>query len=1250
MRNPAKIVLPALVVYATGVAALPGLLSSVWASPGAAKAKVTEAPKALRSSSPTADFASLPAAAQSAISGTIGRDQSDYQAQPASNGGFGMVNSQGKLNVEFAQSGVAVHVGDTQGAGWGLALDGYGRGESMRLVSPAAPQANANRVDYHHGGLTEWYVNSPLGLEQGFTLAQPPERSSGQADQTLTIALSLSGDLAASVDSTGTGLTLKQHDGQAVLRYTGLSAQDAAGKSLKCWLELQGDKLLVRIDDAGARYPIIVDPWMQAAQLTNSAGAAGDTLGRSVAVDAGGDTVVVGGSLASTQGAAYVFVEPMGGWANISTPVVLTASDGVAGDAFGLSVGISGSGSTIVVGAPLATVGSNVDQGAAYVFVKPTSGGWATTSTSVAKLTASDGAALNEFAWGLAIDEGGDTIVAGAFNATVGSHADQGAAYVFVEPTVSGVTSWSLEPSPPTAPTYTAKLTASDGAADDAFGYAVGINESGNTIVAGAFQAMIGSNEYQGAAYVFVEPTTGGWVTPGTSPSYASKLTASDGTAKTYLGWSVGISLNTIVAAGFQNASAYVFVEPTTGGWPAAMTDTAELTPDGGAMLNEYGSAVGISGGGNTVVVGAPLVTVGSNAGQGAAYVFVAPSSGWATTSTVTAELNATGGAAESELGYGVGISGTTIVAGAPNAAIVSNTQLGAAYVFTSTAVAALYSNAGPIQFGAVQVNTTATQTLTLTNPATNSSPFMVTGVSLQGSDAAYFSISSVVCNGNTVAPANYASFSVTLNPNGTDVCTFTLQFLPTVNENGYSELLVVATNATSSNAAVGPGGAGTGQAILLLGDGVEPYAEYTNSTSGSPTQVSFGNVVENTTATQTVTVANTGDGPLVVQLADVAPGQGFSYSQVVCNSVMETAPLPSPFTVSAGVSCVFTVQFEPKALGPLGGALELLDNAAVGESNLTSTADAAYFTQTVSFTGTGISSIATTTTVTSTSSSFLGLALPTGYALVGNPITVNFSVQPVSGSLAPTGTVIVEDGNNEVCNPTGTLTSANGGKSSCPLTINVLGTGSTPVSATYTPDAASTSAGLLGSATTQPQFVENLVQIANCGTPPSLQSATQGMTTTYTFTVCLAGDVNAAVAAVVSSGCPAAAQCGATVTAVQGQPGVYSVVVTITTSSAVPPGNRHPLSGPAPLMLFALGLVLAMLLALRFAPQNRPRRRLAYAAGLLIALALLLGNINGCSSSSTAAPGTATGMYTISVKISAGAFSVTVPLTLNVT
>ena len=133
---------------------------------------------------------------------------------------------------------------------------------------------------------------------------------------------------------------------------------------------------------------------------------------------------------------------------------------------FGVSVSISGN--TVVVGAPSATVGSNSDQGAAYVFTEPGSG-WAN-MTQTAKLTASDGDGSRRFRQ-LGFDQrqhGGGR----SDGATVGSNG-QGAAYVFTEPG-SG---WANM-------TQTAKLTASDGAAGDDFGSSVSI--SGNTVVVGA--------------------------------------------------------------------------------------------------------------------------------------------------------------------------------------------------------------------------------------------------------------------------------------------------------------------------------------------------------------------------------------------------------------------------------------------------------------------------------------------------------------------------------------------------------------------------------------------------------------------------------------------------------------------------------------------------------------------------------------------------------------------------------------------
>jgi hypothetical protein len=283
-----------------------------------------------------------------------------------------------------------------------------------------------------------------------------------------------------------------------------------------------------------------------------------------------------------------------------------------------------------------------------------------------AKLTASDGAANDNF--GNSVSISGNTVVVGAWNAGVGAKTLQGVAYVFTKPN-SG---WANM-------TQTAKLTASDGAASDHFGVSVSID--GNTVVVGAYNAKVGANSAQGAAYVFTKPSSG-WA----NMTQTAKLTASNGAASDNFGNSVSISGNTVVV-GAWNAGvgantiqgvAYVFTKPSSG-W-AKMTQTAKLTASGGAANDNFGNSVSISG--NTVVVGAPGAKVGTNSGQGAAYVFTEPGSVWANM-TQTAKLTASNGAAGDYFGGAVSISGNTVVVGAPWAKVGANSDQGAAYVFT---------------------------------------------------------------------------------------------------------------------------------------------------------------------------------------------------------------------------------------------------------------------------------------------------------------------------------------------------------------------------------------------------------------------------------------------------------------------------------------------------------------------------------------------------------------------------------------
>jgi len=164
--------------------------------------------------------------------------------------------------------------------------------------------------------------------------------------------------------------------------------------------------------------------WSQQAELTASDGAPSDLFGSTVSLS--GTTALVGATYHTVgsnteQGAAYVFTESGGSW---TQQAELTASDGAPGDWFGDSVSLSGT--TALVGARYHTVGSNTKQGAAYVFTE-SGGSW----TQQAELTASDGTAYDYF--GTSVSLSGTTALIGAWGHTVGSNFQQGAAYIFTE-------------------------------------------------------------------------------------------------------------------------------------------------------------------------------------------------------------------------------------------------------------------------------------------------------------------------------------------------------------------------------------------------------------------------------------------------------------------------------------------------------------------------------------------------------------------------------------------------------------------------------------------------------------------------------------------------------------------------------------------------------------------------------------------------------------------------------------------------
>jgi hypothetical protein len=154
-------------------------------------------------------------------------------------------------------------------------------------------------------------------------------------------------------------------------------------------------------------------------------------FGRSVSIDDDGDTVVGGaynGCEFCDNGAVYVYVRPSRGWVNMTQTAKLKPPDNLA---LGTSVAIAGTGERIVAGAPWVNVGTNQFQGIVYMFRKPVNG-WKSTKKFSSELAASDGAPNDQL--GAAVGICGDAIVAGAPYAMIGSNSQQGAAYVFGKP------------------------------------------------------------------------------------------------------------------------------------------------------------------------------------------------------------------------------------------------------------------------------------------------------------------------------------------------------------------------------------------------------------------------------------------------------------------------------------------------------------------------------------------------------------------------------------------------------------------------------------------------------------------------------------------------------------------------------------------------------------------------------------------------------------------------------------------------
>jgi FG-GAP repeat/IPT/TIG domain len=603
--------------------------------------------------------AAIPAAARAEVSAALGAAQPAFRVHAASGGTLGASNATQGIGASFAATGVTVSKGalNLHLSLRSVGVGADGRGQAAQ--SPTAkPTAYANRATYARGTLSEWYANGPAGLEQGFTLMRAPAARPGSAagDAPLTLDLALASNARPRLAADGQSLTLERGDAQ--LRYGNLLTTDASGRALRTWLELGSGHVLIRVDAAGARYPLTIDPLVQAgSKLTGSDEQGEGMLGTSVALSADGSTLLVGGPRDENpdRGAAWVFVREGSSWAQQGSK--LTGAEPPSGSggedqcaeesseeaeecAFGNSVALSADGDTALVGEPSATA----MPGSAWVFTRS-----GTKWTRSAVLTGEGGIDEGRFGKSVALSADGQTALVGDPSAS----SQRGSAMVFKQ----GLSGWVRN----------AMLADMELSHLAHFGRSVALSGDGATALIGG----PGDSGYKGAAWVFTRGVSS-WT------QQAGKLTGGGESGEARFGKSVALSGDgtTALIGGLNDAEGHGAVWAFGRSGEAFVQQGEKLT---GAPEREprFGYSVALSGDGTLGLVGSPraertgLVTVLTRSGS---------SSSW---QVADEQLAGEGEKGSGWAGAAVAVSqdGTVMGVGAPR----DSTRVGSAFVFTGS-------------------------------------------------------------------------------------------------------------------------------------------------------------------------------------------------------------------------------------------------------------------------------------------------------------------------------------------------------------------------------------------------------------------------------------------------------------------------------------------------------------------------------------------------------------------------------------
>ena len=156
--------------------------------------------------------------------------------------------------------------------------------------------------------------------------------------------------------------------------------------------------------------------------------------------------------------------------------------------------------------------------------------------------------------------------------------------------------------------------------------------------------------------------------------------------------------------------------------------------------------------------------------------------------------------------------------------------------------------------------------------------------------------------------------------------------------------------------------GDGTPDVVVNNSLGFSVLLNNSTTTSGNPIaqfstlSLSYGGLVQGTSESLQITLANTGGGSLVLGGIGLANNTGnqFSVTQWQCGT---TSQPPYPITIAPTGTCTYTIAFDPNALGIANAQIIFYDNASASNAPTSPSTGAGNFQQSIALTGGGIAS-----------------------------------------------------------------------------------------------------------------------------------------------------------------------------------------------------------------------------------------------------------------------------------------------------